>query len=263
MRQQCPNPESLTEEQGMIAVEALQSRFNDSVRLEIFHDSPGKHVAHYQEVDGRDFVLRTYAGPVRDIVRSRRTTLREAHGIFTSAHRNAGIHVANASVLPGSVYPSGTAIISEFIPGTRPFAAARLSSKIQLAKSLPTLMMQKGPAGQRISYEAIQPDTFLTAGQGDDERVVVVDVDPYVFTPTGQFGEASYHAGFTRKCAEVLWDTTSGDQRQKVMLAYVDECSLLIDELGPNADDLYFKAFADVHLMSNDIDFRTLPSHQS
>lgn len=234
----------------------LQQRVEAAEPVQTFTNRNGKVLELVRENDGTQFVRRSYDRSGMHGIENYDLTFPEAWKAFQAMYAEAEIDMTPTALVSFDRSNSSVAVmVSEFLPDLRSLKEASTATKVSLAKRLPKLFT--GHEGVMLSSEAIMPDMFAVTGSDDDERVLLLDIDPYVKTPHPAQLDV-YTGHYIKRFSELMWDEwCDEDERKPVIIAFIRAAFEVLGEGAiSDLDSDTGSAFANAHFMTQGMDPR-------
>lgn len=246
--------------------ELLHSNLSNAIRelilsakhVKKFKDSSGK-VELLKDVHGNLFVRRFYDQPVLSYFSDSGFDFKDAWDLMHRGFQKVGIEIVPSFHLDATD-PNVVKIlvVSKYLEDAKPVVDASVETKSRLATSLGNLLYQSEVIPKS---EMLSPDMFhLTHGPDGEERVVLTDVDPYLYSAKNRTSElkSALDAKYIDGVCSLFWDYwCKQDEREKV-IRHFSEALAKSSDLDVINNKFTSGAFGRAHAMARGIDMRSL-----
>lgn len=223
-----------------------------------FEDSSGK-VELLEDMHGNLFVGRVYDQPALRYFSDSGFDFKDAWDLMHREFQKVGIEIVPSFHLDVADSNVGKIlVVSKYLEDARPVIDASVETKIRLATSLGNLLYQSEviPKG-----EMLRPNMFhLTHGPDGEERVVLTDVDPYLYSAKNSSPEvkSALDGKYIDGVCSLFWDYWCRQDEKEEVIKHFVEALAKSSDLDVIHSKFTSGAFGRAHAMKEGIDARSL-----
>lgn len=220
--------------------------------IELLSERGDKHVELVEDINGNKFVRRSYSKAAMKYFERRGVPFVTAWGVMHEIFDAVDIPVVSSFLLP----PSGidglsTVVVSEYLEDGDVGAVSK-DAKVHMATGLGMIPHIQGDYLPGI--ETFMPDMFRVGKVNGLERLILVDVDPYldekVFVADTKDATDIWNSEYIKRVGPLFWDRwTQPSDRRVVMAAFIRSFAAKFD-FDANFGSRTFHSVANVQAMS-------------